>query len=201
MPFIILAAAVAALVYLIQNPEARQKAREVAIMIQEQITQFLWRTLPKALFDAFKEAMKWVANAVWEGIKKVVGYFLDMPRQILGAIGSIVDAILGIPRAIEKALASLGKLDKAAQNSIPLPGNRYRGYAEGGWVGLHGPELAMVGERGPEYVVPNHRLNGKGSGDSVTLVGVSRRDIAKIVDESLYFQLRRATTTIGRKTV
>lgn len=37
------------------------------------------------------------------------------------------------------------------------------GYASGGWAGLHGPELAWLGERGPEYVVPNHALRGGGS--------------------------------------
>jgi SLT domain-containing protein/phage-related protein len=37
-------------------------------------------------------------------------------------------------------------------------------YAQGGWAGLHGPELAMLGERGPEYVVPNAALRGGGGG-------------------------------------
>jgi tape measure domain-containing protein len=29
------------------------------------------------------------------------------------------------------------------------------GHAAGGWAGLHGPELAWLGERGPEYVIPH----------------------------------------------
>ena len=29
------------------------------------------------------------------------------------------------------------------------------GHAAGGWVGLNGPEISLLGERGPEYVVPN----------------------------------------------
>lgn len=36
-------------------------------------------------------------------------------------------------------------------------------YALGGWAGLHGPELALLGERGPEYVVPNHLLRRGGA--------------------------------------
>lgn len=36
------------------------------------------------------------------------------------------------------------------------------GYASGGWAGLHGPELAVLGERGPEYVVPHHLLGSSG---------------------------------------
>jgi len=35
-----------------------------------------------------------------------------------------------------------------------------KGFAAGGPVGLEGPELIMVGERGPEYVTPNHELGG-----------------------------------------
>jgi TP901 family phage tail tape measure protein len=35
-------------------------------------------------------------------------------------------------------------------------------YAQGGWAGLHGPELAWLGEKGPEYVVPNAALPGGG---------------------------------------
>ena len=45
--------------------------------------------------------------------------------------------------------------------------NLFPGYAAGGWAGLHGPELAMLGERGPEYVVPNHLLGGGGGGGAV----------------------------------
>jgi len=37
------------------------------------------------------------------------------------------------------------------------------GYQQGGWAGLHGPELAWLGERGPEYVVPNAALRGGGT--------------------------------------
>lgn len=40
-------------------------------------------------------------------------------------------------------------------------------YAEGGWVGLNGPEVALLGERGPEYVIPNHQLGGFGNQTSI----------------------------------
>ena len=36
------------------------------------------------------------------------------------------------------------------------------GYAQGGWAGLNGPEVAMLGERGPEYIVPNSALRRSG---------------------------------------
>lgn len=70
--------------------------------------------------------------------------------------------------------------------------------AAGGWVGMNGPELRLVGEQGPEYV----RRNGTGTGDSggtgFTIQGVSEQQILDMVDRGLYFRLRRAAPTAGR---
>lgn len=68
--------------------------------------------------------------------------------------------------------------------------------AEGGWIGLNGPEYFLGGEQGPEYVVPNDKLHtaaGNG-GAGFTIQGVSERDIMDMVDRGLYFRLRRAGT-------
>jgi TP901 family phage tail tape measure protein len=49
---------------------------------------------------------------------------------------------------------------------------RRGGYAAGGWAGLHGPELAWLGEGGPEYVVPNSQVRsdaGMGASQTLTL--------------------------------
>ena len=46
------------------------------------------------------------------------------------------------------------------------------GHAAGGWAGLHGPELAWLGERGPEYVVPNSALRGGGSAGAMQSVSM-----------------------------
>jgi SLT domain-containing protein len=51
------------------------------------------------------------------------------------------------------------------------------GYAEGGWAGLHGPELAWLGERGPEYIIPNHALAG-GAGAGAPSMQTIRLDVA-----------------------
>ena len=44
-------------------------------------------------------------------------------------------------------------------------GNGVKPHAAGGWVGLKGPEVGMLGERGPEYIVPN----GGGTGGTVNI--------------------------------
>lgn len=195
LPFVLLGIAVAALVYLITNPEARQRAHDAALMILGAIGDGL-RGLGKLMYDNFMRGLGRVGDALRDGMAEV-------ERIARKVAGNIEDIIMAIPRAIEKALRAIGVLNdtpvKYAGDLIP----KTPGHAEGGWVGLHGPELSWVGEKGPEYIVPNHQLNRSAGdqGDAVRLVGVSKRDIQKIVDEGLYFQLRRSTTTLGRKTV
>jgi TP901 family phage tail tape measure protein len=46
------------------------------------------------------------------------------------------------------------------------------GHASGGWAGLHGPELAWLGEQGPEYVVPNSALRAGGSAGAMQSVSM-----------------------------
>ncbi len=60
------------------------------------------------------------------------------------------------------------------------------GFAEGGWVGLNGPQMALVGERGPEYVVPNNRLGNMGTSIHIEInnpVVRSDEDIDKLTEE------------------
>jgi hypothetical protein len=71
-------------------------------------------------------------------------------------------------------------------------------HAEGGWVGLNGPELSWLGEEGPEYVVPNDKLKSGGGSGGFTIQGVSERDIMDMVDRGLYFRLQRAAPTSAR---
>lgn len=197
LPFVILAAAVAALVFLATHPEARQKAREVALMIIKAIGDGL-QTLGKVLHDrfvnGFQVAMAGVRQAVLDGMRGV----RDL---VLRIVDQIVNTILAIPRAVDKALSSLDVLKNFNLNQGPAfdPGDT-PGHAAGGWVGLNGPELSWLGEKGPEYVVPNHQLGqmGGNSTNSVTIQGVSEREIVEMVDRGLYFKLRRAAPAAGR---
>lgn len=73
--------------------------------------------------------------------------------------------------------------------------------AEGGPVGLNGPELTWVGEKGPEYIVPN---GGRG-GTGVTIVNnfnstwppteEQARNISDVVSRRLAYQLNHAPVT------
>jgi TP901 family phage tail tape measure protein len=66
------------------------------------------------------------------------------------------------------------------------------GLAGGGWAGLNGPELAVLGERGPEYVIPNSGLRGGGGHSSMTLnVAIGGRVAEQIVVEGYELAIRR----------
>lgn len=77
----------------------------------------------------------------------------------LPGMGDIFNPIHNAAAAIRYILDTYGHV-----NRIPGVGSgnhaEFPGYAEGGWAGLHGPELAWLGERGPEYVVPASRMGG-----------------------------------------
>ena len=220
-PFVLLGIAVAALVYLITNPEARQKAHDVAMMILGKIGDGLM-ALGKLMYDLFLAGLGKAGDAVRDGAVAVVNFILDIPNQaaklpglmadlfskalgevlktVTGIVGQIVDIILGIPKAVADALASLDLLQSRQRPGANGPaGHNLGGHAAGGWVGLNGPELSWVGEKGPEYIVPNHQLgNMAPTVKGVTIVGVSERDIMDMVDRGLYFRLQRAAPTVAR---
>jgi hypothetical protein len=73
------------------------------------------------------------------------------------------------------------------------------GHAAGGWAGLHGPELAWLGERGPEYVIPNHQLgSGGGRHETMTLnIAIGGQVARQIVVEGYDLAVRRGWTPGG----
>jgi hypothetical protein len=54
----------------------------------------------------------------------------------------------------------------------------------------------LVGEKGPEYIIPNNKLGTGGGG--FTIQGVSEQQLVDMVDRGLYFKLRRAAPVAGR---
>lgn len=216
LPFILLAAAVAALIYLITNPEARAKAREVALMILGKIGDGL-RALPGLLADIFRNALGWVGDIVRAAVGQFVRNIMSIPRDIggiaraladvfaramkwvfgivRGIVGSIVGVIKGIVRAVQDALAWLGKLISTEKK---VGGGQSKwgtlpGKAAGGWVGLHGPEVILAGERGPEFITPNHQLGAPMGGKPVVIqLVLDKRVVGEVVDERLYYAIKNA---------
>lgn len=53
-----------------------------------------------------------------------------------------------------------------------------KGYASGGWAGLRGPELAWLGEREPELVIPRSQV---GKGNTTVKVYLGGREVSDLV--------------------
>jgi hypothetical protein len=140
-----------------------------------------------AALETLRDLFRAVGNAV--------GWVIDKVAKLIGFLG---DVIAAVGRAID-ALTHLGQLDKAAQNSIKLPGNRYRGYATGtSFVPETGPAIL---HRGEQVLSPSMSLADGGRGGAVsgvTIAGISERQIMDMVDRGLYFRFQRAAPTVRR---
>ena len=97
-------------------------------------------------------------TAALQIIGNVFDVFLINPiRTLLGLIGKLISALGKIP-----GLGSLGSFVGGAIKGIP-------GLATGGIVTQ--PTLAMIGEGGPEAVIPLDRMTGGGGGITVNVMG------------------------------
>lgn len=116
-----------------------------------------------------------------------------------GYLGAALHA--GISQGLSgAALANFGSRygQRPAGDNWKMAGEWFQrlfpGYAAGGWAGLNGPELALLGERGPEYVVPNHALGG-GAGGAVQVmrvdVAIGGKVAANIYVEGRDFAIRQ----------
>lgn len=152
----------------------------------------------------FGEASEKVGAVIMPVLANVMTAAAD---EWLPAFGRGLDKVTGflrgmdvwLDRATDRVRLMIKETLKLVGIQVNNPGASGGGFAAGGWVGLNGPERVLVGEKGPEYVVPNHKLDSMGgSGSGVTIVGVSAREIADIVDRELYVRIQRAAPTALR---
>ena len=140
--------------------------------------------------------MKTIADAVGvviNAIKTLLGWLgqaIGKINDLVGAIGKVTGAMTDIPGNIAKVPGGVGDF---LSSLVPH-------FAGGGWAGLNGPELAVVGESGPEYIVPNHALGqGSGSGPATPIiVQVDGKTLFRIMDAHGYLALQRAAPTVVR---
>jgi hypothetical protein len=189
MPALLLAALGAAIIYLVNNPQIVHKAIAVAGGIIKGVVAGL-ATLGAKLAGIFSAAFNGVLGIVVRAVANIIGAIqgvISWVKRALAWLGTLADANR------KEGLAIVGRSNERGDYS----GGRVPGHAAGGWAGLHGPELAILGEKGPEYVMSNREVRGS-SNPNYELVAVGKRDLARMIDEQLYFTLRRAAPTSGR---
>lgn len=147
-----------------------------------------WRRVKKP-FEDLKTAISRGANkfgeigsragrGLWNGIKKgargIIGWVKGVLNGLIGAIESginrmidLVNGAIGLYNRVPGALRPTDKIGKVGKVSIPR-------LAEGGIVTR--PTLALIGEAGPEAVVPlsgrNAREAGVGGGNTFNITNI-----------------------------
>jgi hypothetical protein len=210
---------VAGIVFLINNPKVVAEIGRVAGNIIGLLIKGLQR-LPGVLADILRHAFSVGATAAQTVIKTLLTAIGNTIARIPGIFAAAFQTVIRIIRTIVgKAIGVIGGIITAVKNAIawvqnlggkingipvmpPIPGLPLPHFAQGGWAGLHGPELAIVGEKEPEYIVPRSKMvsGGGGTGGSGTFVAIplSQTELENAVDRGLYFKLRRSAPTLAR---
>jgi hypothetical protein len=174
------------------------KLQSSQVAFNEAVEKIGYQLLPVLSTIMQKFADDWLP-ALGRGWQKVTDFmrpFLDLVGNIIGAIGNLIDSV-------KKALAWLDQLKGQSEFYHPKAPGNVPGHAAGGWVGLHGPEMAIVGERGPEYIVPNNAL-ARSHGNMSSGVFHSHdiimdgKKVADAVGRRQFYGQRRTAASSGR---
>jgi hypothetical protein len=140
----------------------------------------------KAGFMAWWGVVQFVFGAVKTGFAELADLGKAIFDGIGGAFKGVINAVIsamekGLNFAIKGLNIILDGIDKAAGpwvNFGTIPDVKLPRLAEGGIV--TSPTIAMIGERGPEAVIPLSRAGGMGMGNQIT-VNVSSADPNAVV--------------------
>jgi hypothetical protein len=122
-----------------------------------------------ALVTAYKK-FEWFRNGINAIVNTVIGFFAGMVNAAIGAVNAIISAYNSIPLLPDLPKAPTVPVPQLGKTSnTPAPGRMsIPRLADGGIVSS--PTLALIGEAGPEAVVPLDRMN-TGGGVTVNVTG------------------------------
>ena len=140
------------------------------------------------------QAIKDVAGAVWDFMKGIGSGIADLFRGVVNEVKTLMNEAIGAVNAIITALNSIlsFKLPSflgGAKIGVTIP--TIPKLAEGGIVSS--PTLAMIGEAGPEAVVPLSRGGMGGMNITINVAGsvVQEQDLAISVRDQIAILMRR----------
>jgi hypothetical protein len=130
------------------------------------------------------------AGLVGEDFKPAVDQIIDAVKELIKNIGELVNAIRGVP-AINIPVTYEPTGPGPGDFPASLPDNPFRPnggdyttpMATGGIVTR--PTRALIGEAGPEAVIPLGKLRGMGGGGAITIVTpvhMDGREVARVVN-------------------
>jgi len=150
------------------NPIFLMVAAVVAVGAALVVLQLKFNIFGKAL-----EAVGAVASALWDGMK--AGF-----AGVVTAVSGYVNGLVAIYKGLFNGIAAVwnntvGKLSFKIPGWVPIIGGKgfdvpdITPFADGGIVSS--PTLAMIGERGPEAVVPLNRAGALGNNITINVNG------------------------------
>lgn len=131
----------------------------------------------RAAFSAVTESVAGFFTGMWTGIKE----------GITSGINWVIEKLNGFIRKANKAISSLNEVPGVNFPSI----SEIPKLAKGGIVSK--PTIAMIGEAGPEAVVPLSKMNQMGGGGGVTVIvngDVTGREIVNKVKQGIMNDMR-----------
>jgi hypothetical protein len=115
-------------------------------------------------FEWFRDGIKGIVNSI-------IGFYAGMVNAVIGAVNAIVSAYNSIPllpdlpKVPNVPVPQIGGTPTQVAGRLGLPR-----MADGGIVNQPGGMLALIGEAGPEAVVPLDRM-GTGGGITINVTG------------------------------
>ena len=168
---------------------AWQAIKDFIIPIWEGITGAVsagWTAI-KAIFTAFTDPITKAWKGIWDGLggvvsdvwKGITDSITGSINWIIGKINSFIDSV----NSVTTKAAGVVHLSAPQIGKIPM-------LAKGGIVNK--PTLAMIGEAGPEAVVPLSGRNGFGGGVTVNIYGGNflSEDVATDIGDLIFKKLK-----------
>lgn len=153
-----------------------------------------WVNVGAQIAEAFSGAMEGLAGTLLQGGEDVKDYAKNLKQATKDVIGQFIAQ--GVAALVMNAMKTAGKLGPIGLALAPVLAAAAGGLAKslfnslipkfgtGGYV--DSPTLALVGEKGPEYIIPENKMKTMGGGAinlniSGRLVG-SGRDLYAVID-------------------
>jgi hypothetical protein len=146
-----------------------------------------------ALVTAYNK-FEWFRNGINAIVNTVIGFFAGMVNAAVGAVNMIISAYNSIPLLPDLPKAPTMPVPKLGGTpTTPAPGRmNIPKLADGGIV--NSPTLALIGEAGPEAVVPLDRMQ---SGGGITINVTGGLATSAEIGESVVNALRAYSRSAG----
>ena len=132
------------------------------------------------------EPLRNAFTTLWSAI---VSVFQSARDRIMGLMDSIIDRAQRAIALAQRAAELAGGAFSSARGAISSGISRITPFADGGIVTR--PTLGMVGEAGPEAIIPLNKMGSLGSGVTVNVYGdVSGRDLIETVKRGIIGELK-----------